>query len=151
MGPKRKRCDRHHLEPTPNRTALPHPIPSYLIFSYLRLPVNSCRTVLLYPVPSYHIPILPRPTRILNAILYPILIKYSYPILPCHIILKLNRNDPWPKRLGSVYPGRNDPNSLICTATMLKLFGLVYCRNAKKRLRRELTKKSEAVLAPFKI
>ena len=40
------------------------------------------------------------------------------------------------KRLRSVHhrnlsrpksPGRNDPNSVICTATMLKLYGLVYC------------------------
>ena len=56
---------------------------------------------------------------------------YTYPI-----ILKLNRNDPRPKRLGSVHhrnlsrpksPGRNDPDSVTCTATILKLFGLVYC------------------------
>ena len=24
-------------------------------------------------------------------------------------------------------PGQNDPSSVICTATMVKLFGLVYC------------------------
>ena len=56
---------------------------------------------------------------------------HTYPI-----ILKLIRNDPRPKCLGSVHHqnlsrpkslGRNDPNSVICTATMLKLYGLVYC------------------------
>ena len=40
------------------------------------------------------------------------------------------------KCLGSVHhrnlsrlksPGRNDPDSVICTATMVKLYGLVYC------------------------
>ena len=56
---------------------------------------------------------------------------YTYPI-----ILKLIRNDPRPKRLGLVHHrnlsrpkslGRTDPNSVNSTATMLKLYGLVYC------------------------
>ena len=57
-------------------------------------------------------------------------------IYTCPIILKLNRNDPLPKGLGSIHHrnlsrpksrGRNDPDSVICTATMLLSFGLVYC------------------------
>ena len=74
-------------------------------------------------------------TQPVSLIPYSIFIKYSYPILPYPIILKLNRIDPRPKRLGSVHhqnfprpksPGRNDPNSVVCTAKMLKSFGLVY-------------------------
>ena len=58
----------------------------------------------------------------------------TYLYLSYHIEIK--PNDPRWKRLGSVHhqnltrpksPGRNDPNSVICAATMLKLFGLVYC------------------------
>ena len=89
-----------------------------------------CNPVLPYPIPSYQIPSLPHPTRILNTILHLYKILLPYPI-----ILKLNRIDPRPKRLGSVHhqnlprpksPGRNDPNSVVCTAKMLKSFGLVY-------------------------
>ena len=83
-----------------------------------------------YPIPSYQILSLPHPTRILYSILhlYKILLPYT-------TLLKLNRIDPRPKRLGSVHhqnlprpksPGRNDPNSVVCTAKMLKSFGLVY-------------------------
>ena len=62
--------------------------------------------------------------------------KFRFLVHQKPIILKLNRNNPRPKRLGLVHqrnlsrpksPGRNDPNSVICTATTLKLFGLVYC------------------------
>ena len=89
-----------------------------------------CNPVLPYPIPSYQIPSIPHPTRILNTILHLYKILLPYPI-----ILKLNRIDPRPKRLGSVHhqnlprpksPGRNDPNSVVCTAKMLKSFGLVY-------------------------
>ena len=88
-----------------------------------------CNPVLPYPIPSYQIPSLPHPTRILNTILH------LYKILLPYTTLKLNRIDPRPKRLGSVHhqnlprrksPGRNDPNSVVCTAEMLKSFGLVY-------------------------
>ena len=100
-----------------------------------RLPNNTYPPLLYlpYPILSYQIPSLPHPTRIFNTILH--LYKYSYPILPYPIILKLNRIDPRPKRLGSVHhqnlprpksPGRNDPNSVVCTAKTLKSFGLVY-------------------------
>ena len=89
-----------------------------------------CNPVLPYPIPSYQIPSLPHPTRILNTILHLYKILLPYPI-----ILKLNRIDPRPKRLGSIHhqnlprpksPGRNHPNSVVCTAKMLKSFGLVY-------------------------
>ena len=89
-----------------------------------------CNPVLPYPIPSYQIPSLPHPTRILNTILHLYKILLPYPI-----ILKLNRIDPRPKRLGSVHhqnlprpksPGRNNPNSVVCTAKMLKSFGLVH-------------------------
>ena len=69
-----------------------------------------------------------------------------------------------PKRLGSVHhrnlsrpksPGRNDPNSVICTATMLKLYGLVYCPilRLKKKLVFwcEFYGTSEAVHIPLKM
>ena len=55
---------------------------------------------------------------------------------PVYIPILSYWNNPRPKRLGSVHhrnlsrpksPSRNDPNCVICTATMLKLFGLVYC------------------------
>ena len=83
---------------------------------------------------------------------------YTYPI-----ILKLNRNDSWPKCLGSVHhrnlsrpksPGRNDPNSVICTATMLKLFGLVYCSIFRLKnivFLARIYGKSEAVHTPLKM
>ena len=60
-----------------------------------------CNPVLPYPIPSYQIPSLPH--QPVSLIPYSIFIKYSYPILPYPIILKLNRIDPRPKRLGSVH------------------------------------------------
>ena len=127
-----------------------------------RLPNNTYPPLLYlpYPIPSYQIPSLPHPTRIFNTILH--LYKYSYPILPYPIILKLNRIDPRPKRLGSVHhqnlprpksPGRNDPNSVVCTAKMLKSFGLVYSLILRLKnvfFWREFTGKSEAVHTPLK-
>ena len=113
--------------------------------------------VLPYPIPSYQIPSLPHPTRILNTILHLYKILLPYPI-----ILKLNRIDPRPKRLGSVHhqnlprpksPGRNDPNSVVCTAKMLKSFGLVYSPSLRLKnvfFWREFTGKSEAVNTPLK-
>ena len=90
-----------------------------------------CKTylILFHPTRSlvYH-------TQPVSLIPYSIFIKYSYPILPYPIILKLNQIDPRPKCLGSVHhqnlprpksPGRNDPNPVVC-AKMLKSFGLVY-------------------------
>ena len=101
---------------------------------YLIIPTHPYCTktylILFHPTRSlvYH-------TQPVSLIPYSIFIKYSYPILPYPIILKLNRLDPQSKRLGSVHhqnlprpksPGRNDPNSVVCTAKMLKSFGLVY-------------------------
>ena len=94
-----------------------------------RFSVTLSCLILFHPTRSlvYH-------TQPVSLIPYSIFIKYSYPILPYPIILKLNRIDPRPKRLGSVHhqnlprpksPGRNDPNSVVCTAKMLKSFGLV--------------------------
>ena len=91
-----------------------------------------CKTylILFHPTRS-----LVHHTQPVSLIPYSIFIKYSYPILSYPIILKLNRIDPRPKRLGSVHhqnlprpksPGRNDPNPVVCTAKMLKSFGLVY-------------------------
>ena len=93
-----------------------------------RFSVTLSYLILFHPTRSlvYH-------TQPVSLIPYSIFIKYSYPILPYPIIL--NRIDPRPKRLGSVHhqnlprpksPGRNDPNSVVCTAKMLKSFGLVY-------------------------
>ena len=95
-----------------------------------RFSVTLSYLILFHPTRSlvYH-------TQPVSLIPYSIFIKYSYPILSYPIILKLNRIDPRPKRLGSVHhqnlprpksPGRNDPNSVVCTAKMLKSFGLVY-------------------------
>ena len=87
-----------------------------------------CNPVLPYPIPSYQISSLPHPTRILNIILHLYKILLPYTTLSYHI--ELNRIDPRPKRLGSVHhqnlPSRKDPNSVVCTAKMLKTFGLVY-------------------------
>ena len=103
---------------------------------YLIIPTHPYCTgtktclILFHPTRSlvYH-------TQPVSLIPYSIFIKYSYPILPYPIILKLNRIDPPPQRLRSVHhqnlprpksPGRNDPNSVVCTAKMLKSFELVY-------------------------
>ena len=107
--------------------------------------------ILFHPTRSlvYH-------TQPVSLIPYSIFIKYSYPI-----ILKLNRIDPRPKRLGSVHhqnlprpksPGRKDPNPVVCTAKMLKSFGLVYSPilRLKNVFWREFTGKSEAVDTPLK-
>ena len=118
-----------------------------------------CKTylILFHPTRSlvYH-------TQPVSLIPYSIFIKYSYPILSYPIILKLNWIDPRPKRLGSVHhqnlprpksPGRNDPNPVVCTAKMLKSFGLVYSpilRLKKRFFWREFTGKSEAVHTPLK-
>ena len=113
--------------------------------------------ILFHPTRSlvYH-------TQLVSLIPYSIFIKYSYPILPYPIILKLNRIDPRPKRLGSVHhqhlprpkiPGRNDPNPVVCTAKMLKSFGLVYSPILRLKnvfFWREFTGKSEAVHTPLK-
>ena len=100
------------------------------VFSALNYRERKTYLILFHPTRSlvYH-------TQPVSLIPYSIFIKYSYPILPYPIILKLNRIDPRPKRLGSVHhqnlprpksPGQNDPNSVVCTAKMLKSFGLVY-------------------------
>ena len=112
--------------------------------------------ILFHPTRSlvYH-------TQPVSLIAYSIFIKHSYPILPYPIILKLNRIDPRQKRLGSVHhqnlprpksPGRNDPNSVVCTAKMLKSFGLVYSPilRLKNVFWRLFTGKSEAVHTPLK-
>ena len=122
---------------------------------YLIIPTHPYCTlsylILFHPTRSlvYH-------TQPVSLIPYSIFIKYSYPILPYPIILKLNRIDPRPKRFGSVHhqnlprpksPGRNDPNSVVCTAKMLKSFGLVYSHilRLKNVFWHEFTGKSEAV------
>ena len=119
-----------------------------------------CNPVLPYPIPSYQIPSLPHPTRILNTILHLYKILLPYTTLSYHIEIELNR--PRPKRLGSVHhqnlprpksPGRNDPNSVVCTAKMLKSFGLVYSPILRLKnffFCREFTGKSEAVHTPLK-
>ena len=121
-----------------------------------RFSVTLSYLILFHPTRSlvYH-------TQPVSLIPYTSFIKYSYPILPYPIILKLNRIDPRPKRLGSVHhqnlprpksPGRNDPNSVVCTAKMLKSFGLVYSPilRLKNVFWREFTGKSEAVHTPLK-
>ena len=142
----------------PSLTLLRYMALTFHTLPYLIIPTHSYRTLsltLFHPNDFFPCPRLPNntyppllylilfhPTRSLvyhtqpvSLIPYSIFIKYSYPILPCPIILKLNRIDPRPKRLGSVHhqnlprpksPGRNDPNSVVCTAKMLKSFGLVY-------------------------
>ena len=117
---------------------------------YLIIPTHP------YCTPSYLI--LFHPTRSLvyhtqpvSLIPYSIFIKYFYLILPYPIIF-----DPRPKLLGSVHhqnlprpksPGRNDPDSVVCTAKMLKSFGLVYSPilRLKNIFWREFTGKLEAV------
>ena len=122
-----------------------------------RQKIGFCNPVLPYPIPSYLIPSLPHPTRILNTILHLYKILLLYPI-----ILKLNRIDPRPKRLGSVHHqnlprpkshGWNDPNSVVCTAKILKSFGLVYSPilRLKNVFWREFTGKSEAVHTPLNV
>ena len=92
-----------------------------------------CNPVLPYPIPSYQIPSLPHPTRILNIILHLYKILLPYTTLSYHIEIEPNR--PTAETSRSVHhqnlprtksPGRNDPNSVVCTAKMLKSFGLVY-------------------------
>ena len=133
------------------------------LFPCPRLPNNTYspllyRTylILFHPTRSlvYH-------TQPVSLIPCSIFIKYSFPILPYPIILKLNRIDPRPKRLGSAHhqnlprpksPGRNDTNSVVCTAKMLKSFGLVYSPilQLKNVFWREFMGKSEAVHTPLK-
>ena len=145
----------------PSLTLLRYMALTFHTLPYLIIPTHSYRTLsltLFHPNDFFPCPRLPNntyppllyqtylilfhPTRSLvyhtqplSLIPYSIFIKYSYPILPYPIILKLNRIDPRPKRLGSVQhqnlprlksPGRNHPNSVVCTAKMLKSFGLVY-------------------------
>ena len=94
--------------------------------------------ILFHPTRSlvYH-------TQPVSLIPYSIFIKYSYPILPYPIILKLNRIDPRPKRLGSVHhqnlprpksPGRNDPNCCLHSQNAEIIWtGLQSHSSAKKR------------------
>ena len=142
----------------PSLTLLRYMALTFHTLPYLIIPTHSYHTLsltLFHPNDFFPCPRLPNntyppllylilfhPTRSLvyhtqpvSLIPYSIFIKYSYPILPYPIILKLNRIDPRPKRLGSVHhqnlprpksPRRNDPNSVVCTAKMLKSFGLVY-------------------------
>ena len=90
-----------------------------------------CNPVLPYPIPSYQIPSLP--TRILNTILHLYKILLPYTTLSYHIEIEPNRPTAETSRIGTPSkftqaetPGRNDPNSVVCTAKMLKSFGLVY-------------------------
>ena len=149
-----------HSYRTPSLTLF-HPNDFFPALGYLIIPTHPYCTgktylILFHPTRSlvYH-------TQPVSLILYSIFIKYSHPILPYPIILKLNRIDPRPKRLGSVHhqnlprlksPGRNDPNSVVCTAKMLKSFGLVYSPilRLKNVFWREFTGKSEAVHTPLK-
>ena len=162
----------------PSLTLLRYMALTFLTLPYLIIPTHSYHTLsltLFHPNDFFPCPRLPNntyppllyrtclilfhPTR--SLIPYSVFIKYSYPILPYPIILKLNRIDPRPKRLGSVHhqnlprpksPGRNDPNSVVCTAKMLKSFGLVYSPilRLKNVFWREFTGKSEAVHTPLK-
>ena len=90
-----------------------------------------CNPVLPYPIPSYQIPSLPHPTRILNTILHLYKILLPYTTLSYHIEMEPNRPTAETSRIGQNLPrpkspGRNDPNSVVCTAKMLKSFELVY-------------------------
>ena len=118
-----------------------------------RFSVTLSYLILFHPTRSlvYH-------TQPVSLIPYSIFIKYSYPILPYPIILKLNRIDPRPKCLGSVHhqnlprpksPGRNDPNSSQNAEIIWT--GLQSHSSVKKRFFwREFTGQSEAVHTPLK-
>ena len=98
-----------------------------IIFGVRIIRVFELLEGLLYPIPSYQIPSLPHPTRILNTILHLYKILLPYTTLSYHIETEPNRPTAETSRIGTPSKfTRNDPNSVVCTAKMLKSFGLVY-------------------------
>ena len=109
----------YHIEIEPNRPTAET--------SRIGTPSKFCNPVLPYPIPSYQIPSLPHPTRILNTILHLYKILLPYTTLSYHIEIEPNRPTAETSRIGTPSKfTRNDPNSVVCTAKMLKSFGLVY-------------------------
>ena len=80
---------------------------------------------------------------------------YTYPIILKQSTAETSRIGTPPKFLSRPKsPSRNDPNSVICTATMLKLFGLVYCHILRLKNRvffAQIYGKLEAVHTPLKM
>ena len=91
-----------------------------------------CNPILPYPIPSYQIPSLPHPTRILNTILHLYKILLPYTTLSYHIEIEPNRPTAETSRIGTpskftqAEKSRPKRPSVVCTAKMLKSFGLVY-------------------------
>ena len=95
-----------------------------------------CNPVLPYPIPSYQIPSLPHPTRILNTILQLYKILLPYTTLSYHIEIEPNRPTAETSRIGTpskfTQAEKSRPKrpklccQVVCTAKMLKSFGLVY-------------------------
>ena len=112
-------------------------------------PVN-CNPILPYPIPSYQIPSLPHPTRILNTILHLYKILLPYTTLSYHIEIEpesTHGRNVSVRYTIKIYPGRNDPNSVVCTAKMLVYSPILRLKNV---FWREFTGKSEAVHTPLK-